>query len=57
MNHSDPQLKDTPTCAEDADPESPDRTSSKYRRFTASGILFGAYRGMHTPSVGIRNDR
>src|SRR5580704_964584 len=49
MNHNDPQLSDTPTRCEACDPDKPDRISSKYRRLTSSGILFGAYFGMRTP--------
>src|SRR5215469_16652517 len=49
MNHSDPQLSDTPTRSEAAEPDKPDRISSKYRRLTSDGILFGAYLGMRTP--------
>ncbi len=50
MNHNDPQLNDTPTRSAAAAPDIPDRTNSKYRRFTHAGRLFHAYRGTRTPS-------
>jgi hypothetical protein len=49
MNHSDPQLSDTPTRCEACEPDKPDRISSKYRRLVPCGILSGAYLGMRTP--------
>jgi len=42
MNHNDPQLSDTPTVCAATEPEMPVRISSKYRRLTPAGILFGA---------------
>ncbi len=57
MNHTDPQLSDTPTNCDACDPEDHDRISSKYRRLTSNGILFGANFGMRTPHVRIRNRR
>ena len=57
MNHSDPQLSDTPTRAAASEPDSPVLISSKYRRLTAAGILFGAYLGIAIPPSRIRNDR
>lgn len=42
MNHTDPQLSDTPTSTDAAEPLAPLRINSKYRRLTSPGILFGA---------------
>ena len=42
----EPQLSDTPTCDEAAEPLSPCRINSKYRRLTLGGILFAAYLGI-----------
>lgn len=57
MNHSDPQLSDTPTRCEASDPDKPERISVKYRRLTSDGILFHAYLGMRTLTVRIRHHR
>ncbi|MDI3196006.1 hypothetical protein QK290_16460, partial [Pseudarthrobacter sp. AL07] len=50
MKHSEPQLSDTPTCDEAAEPLISCLVSSKYRRLTLGGILFGAYLGIGIPS-------
>jgi hypothetical protein len=42
MNHSEPQLGDTPTVSEAAWPLMPWRISSKKRRFASNDALFGA---------------
>src|SRR5512144_2019161 len=58
MNHSEPQLVETPTLRAAAAPLYPSRNSSKYHFFTAVGILLGAYLGIRTPSLrGVRNHR
>jgi hypothetical protein len=57
MNHNEPQLVDTPTWRAASAPGMPSRISSKYRRLTAAGILFGAYLATTTPSRPIRNHR
>src|SRR3954453_6685885 len=56
-NHNERQLVDTPTARAAAAPFIPERISSKYRFFTADGILFGAYRGTTTPSGDVRDHR
>jgi hypothetical protein len=58
MNHSEPQLVETPTTRAAAAPLYPSRSSSKYRFFTAVDILLGAYFGIRTLSFkGVRNHR
>jgi hypothetical protein len=58
MNHSEPQLVDTPTSRAAAAPLYPSLNSSKYRFFTVDGSLFGAYLGIRTLSFwGVRNHR
>jgi len=52
MNHTDPQLSDTPTRCEASDPDRPDRISSKYRRFTCAGIRLLPPRGIRTSPPG-----
>jgi hypothetical protein len=52
MNHTDPQLSDTPTRCEASDPDNPDRISSKYRRFTPAGIRLLPPRGIRTSPPG-----
>jgi hypothetical protein len=49
MNHSDPQLVDTPTRRAASAPLRPERINTKYRRFTDTGILC-AQRGIRTSS-------
>src|SRR5437773_9845915 len=53
MNHTDPQLSDTPTRCEASDPDNPDRISSKYRRFTPAGIRLLPPRGIRTSPPGV----
>ncbi len=48
MNHSDPQLVETPTARAAAAPLRPSRSSSKYRLFTELDNLSGGYLGIRT---------
>jgi putative transposase len=52
MNHTDPQLSDTPTRCEAPAPDKPDRISSKYRRFASAGIRLLPPRGIRTSPPG-----